>query len=213
MRRYSLLIFLFIFPRILSADSILVLGDSLSAAYGFQLDKSWVHLLQQNLQSSKNSNHSWRVINASVSGETTAGGLARLPQLLSKHKPVLTIIALGANDGLRGQSINIMRSNLATMVQNSKEFGTVVLLGMRLPPNYGRAYTEAFEESYTLIAKQYDVRYIPFFIAGVTENPELMQADNFHPNAKAQPTIFTNIWPTIKTAVDKISAAKTVIAE
>ena len=191
-------------PRILIADSILVLGDSLSAAYGFDLDKGWVHLMRQKLHSGEN-HESWQVINASVSGETTAGGLARLSQLLDKHKPAVTIIALGANDGLRGQSIEHMRVNLATMVNNSKEFGAVVLLGMRLPPNYGQAYTRAFENSFSEIADQYDISYVPFFINGVTESTEFMQADNFHPNANAQARILDNVWPAIHAVLDNDS--------
>ena len=189
---------------------MLVLGDSLSAAYGFDLDQGWVHLLQQKLHAGGNHNDSWQVINASVSGETTAGGLARLPQLLVKHKPAVTIIALGANDGLRGQSIENMRGNLATMVKNSKEFGAVILLGMRLPPNYGQAYTKAFEDSFTKIADQFGISYVPFFINGVTEIAEYMQTDNFHPNANAQAKILENVWPEINSVLDKISAIKTV---
>ena len=187
---------------------MLVLGDSLSAAYGFDLEQGWVHLLRQKLHSEKHHNDSWQVINASVSGETTAGGLARLSQLLAKHKPAVTIIALGANDGLRGQSIENMRVNLATMVQNSKEFGAVILLGMRLPPNYGRTYTQAFEDSYTKIANQYGISYVPFFINGVTENAEYMQADNFHPNANAQAKILENVWPTVTSVLNDVPTAK-----
>ena len=195
------------------ADSILVLGDSLSAAYGFELDQGWVYLLQQRLSSQARDESPWKVVNASVSGETTAGGLARLPQLLEKHKPAIIILALGANDGLRGQSIQIVRSNLAAMVHKSKQFGDVILLGMRLPPNYGKAYTQAFEDSFTTIAKQSEVRYVPFFIRGVTENPEYMHIDNFHPNAAAQPKILSNIWPTVKIVIDKTGNSKSEVGE
>ncbi len=195
-------------PRILVADSMLVLGDSLSAAYGFDLNQGWVHLLRQKLHSGKSQSDAWRVINASVSGETTAGGLARISQLLNKHKPSVTIIALGANDGLRGQPIEIMRANLATMVKNSKEFGAVILLGMRLPPNYGRAYTQAFEDSFSKIAEQYNISYVPFFINGVTENAEYMQADNFHPNANAQARILENVWPVVNSVLESVSTEK-----
>ena len=162
----------------------------------------------QKLHSGKNHNDSWQVINASVSGETTAGGLARLSQLLNNHKPAVTIIALGANDGLRGQSIENMRVNLATMVKNSKEFGAVILLGMRLPPNYGRAYTQAFEDSYSKIANQYNISYVPFFINGVTENADYMQADNFHPNANAQTRILENVWPAVNSVLDNVSTER-----
>ena len=196
---------LFILPRIVIADSLLVLGDSLSAAYGFELDQGWVHLLQKKIHSQTQNGSSWQVVNASVSGETTAGGLARLPQLLRKYEPTVTIIALGANDGLRGQSVKSMHANLAAMVKNSKQFGDVILLGMRLPPNYGRSYTKAFAETYTSVASEYKIDYVPFFIDGVTEQPEFMQADNFHPNEHAQPRILANVWPTINSVVEKIS--------
>lgn len=208
MRRYSILLVLFILPRILIADSILVLGDSLSAAYGFELDQGWVHLLQQNLLSQESHNNSWTVINASVSGETTSGGLARLPQLLNQHKPSVTIIALGANDGLRGQSVQNMRSNLAAMVEDSKNFGAVILLGMRLPPNYGKAYTQAFENSFVAVASEFEINYIPFFIAGVTESSDNMQADNFHPNAAAQTHILANVWPTVKAVTGEMESVE-----
>lgn len=184
------------------ADSILVLGDSLSAAYGFELDRGWVYLLQQKLSSQANNDSPWLVVNASVSGETTAGGLARLPQLLEKHKPAITILALGANDGLRGLSIQGMRDNLAGMIRKSKQFGDVILFGMRLPPNYGNAYTQAFEQSFMTTANQYGVKYVPFFIRGVTENSKYMHIDNFHPNAAAQPKILANIWSTVKTVIN-----------
>ena len=184
------------------ADSILVLGDSLSAAFGFELDHGWVHLLQVKLSSQKGDNNSWHVINASVAGETTAGGLARLPQLLDSHQPKVIILALGANDGLRGQSIQRIHSHLTAMIEESQRFGKVILLGMRLPPNYGKAYTEAFERVYAEAAQQTGVHYVPFFIRGVTESTETMQEDNFHPNAAAQPQILANIWPAVAKVIN-----------
>ena len=197
MRRTVLLLILYVLAKTAVADSILVLGDSLSAAFGFELDHGWVHLLQAKLASQDSDDNPWRVINASVAGETTAGGLARLPQLLDAHQPTIVILALGANDGLRGQSIQRMQLHLTAMIEQSQQVGEVILLGMRLPPNYGKAYTQAFENSYAEIAQQYGVHYVPFFIRGVTESEKTMQEDNFHPNALAQPQILANIWPTV----------------
>lgn len=195
-------------PRIVVANSMLVLGDSLSAAYGFELEQGWVNLLRAKLSAQNYNNNSWSVINASVSGETTAGGLVRLPQLLKQHKPTVTILALGANDGLRGQSIKSLRTNLTSIIEQSQQFGDVILLGMRLPPNYGKAFTDAFEQSYVMLAEKYQLPYVSFFIDGVTENPEYMQLDNFHPNAAAQARILANIWPTIETVIESINSKR-----
>ncbi len=203
MRYYLILVLIAAIPKLLLADSILVLGDSLSAAYGFDLEKGWVHLMQQKLDELDDA--SWQVINASVAGETTAGGLARLPELLDKYKPDLTILALGANDGLRGQSLEQFRYNLGAMIEQSSEAGRVLLLGMKLPPNYGKSYTNAFEYSYTAVAAEFEIEYVPFFIDGVTEKIHYMQADNFHPNAEAQEIILDNIWPAIQSIIDSSS--------
>ena len=183
------------------ADSIMIVGDSLSAAYGFELEKGWASLLQQKLDTSSEYT-SWDVINASVAGETTAGGLARLPELLSRYNPEIIVLALGANDGLRGQPIEQLRQNLRAMIRLSRESGYVLLLGMKLPPNYGKAYTNAFEQSFASLATEFEIEYLPFFIRGVTEYLHYMQADNFHPNAAAQQRILDNIWPVMKTVID-----------
>ena len=207
MSRYGVLFVLLTLSRIVAADSVLVLGDSLSAAYGFEIEQGWVNLLQAKLSTQNGYDNSWRVINASVSGETTAGGLARLPHLLEQHKPNITILALGANDGLRGKPTKVMYNNLVSMVEQSQQFGRVILLGMRLPPNYGRAFTEAFEKSYVTLAAEYELPYVSFFISGVTENPQYMQSDNYHPNAAAQTRILANIWPTVKSVIESINSS------
>ena len=170
------------------ATTILVMGDSLSAAYGIAQQSGWVNLLQQQLPQQ-------RVINASISGETTAGGTARLPTLLQQHQPDIVIIELGANDGLRGLPIKEMQKNLAQMIQQSQAIkAQVLLVGLRLPPNYGPAYTRAFEESYSALAKQYRARLLPFLFTGLEDSSRHFQADNLHPTAAAQPILLNNVW-------------------
>ncbi len=177
-------------PATTLAATLLVMGDSLSAAYGIPSQAGWVSLLQQQLQPE----HS--VINASISGETTAGGAARLSPLLQRHRPEVVIIELGANDGLRGLPIKEMRKNLEQMIQQSQAAGAeVLLIGLRLPPNYGPAYTRAFEESYSALAKQYRARLLPFLFAGLEDSSRDFQADNLHPTAAAQPILLNNVWP------------------
>ncbi len=176
-------------PATTLAATLLVMGDSLSAAYGIPSQAGWVSLLQQQLQPEHN------VINASISGETTAGGAARLSPLLQRHRPEVVIIELGANDGLRGLPIKEMRKNLAQMIQQSQAAGAeVLLIGLRLPPNYGPAYTRAFEESYSALAKQYRARLLPFLFAGLEDSSRDFQADNLHPTAAAQPILLNNVW-------------------
>lgn len=175
---------------------ILVLGDSISAAYGMELKQGWVHLLQQRLQQQ---GYPQRVVNASISGETTAGGLARLPALLQQHAPAVVVIELGGNDGLRGLAMQQTRNNLARMIELVREQDArVVLLGMRLPPNYGPAYTDAFERMYAELATEYDLTEPPFLLEGVALRPELMQADGIHPTAPAQPRLLDNAWPALR---------------
>ena len=182
-------------------STILVVGDSLSAAHNIDIKAGWVSLLRERLNTGHEgvTGGKWQVINASISGETTAGGRARLPALLNKHKPELCIIELGANDGLRGQSIKRMRANLSTMITSCQEHGEVLLLGIWLPPNYGKQYTEAFKAAYPQLAEQHQVTLIPFFLDGVAGNNALMQSDGLHPNEKGQPIILDNVWPTLKT--------------
>jgi acyl-CoA thioesterase I len=171
-----------------AAQTILVLGDSLSAAYGIPREHGWVSLLQQKLPNGN-------VINAGISGDTTDGGLARLPNLLQKHKPTIVVIELGANDGLRGFQIQRIRDNLRQLVQLSLRANSKVLLvGMKIPPNYGLRYTSDFYESYTALAKEFKLPLVPFMLEGVAGNPELMQDDGLHPRADGQQKILANIW-------------------
>ncbi len=177
------------------AQTILVLGDSLSAAYGIQVDEGWVALLRQKLPGH-------RIVNASISGETTDGGVNRLPALLQKHKPDIVIVELGGNDGLRGFQINRIRDNLTALVQMSQSAGAEVLLvGMKIPPNYGLRYTSEFHDSYAQTAKRFDTALLPFLLEGVATDPGLMQEDRIHPNAKAQAQLLENIWPYLEPLV------------
>lgn len=181
---------------LLAAPAILVLGDSLSAAYGLDKDQGWVSLLSKRLA---REGYEYEVVNASVSGETTRGGLTRLPRELERHHPAIAIVELGANDGLRGLSLADMRSNLATIIEKLQAGGTrVVLVGMRLPPNYGSAYTEQFAEIYSKLARRYDVRLVPFLLDGVANHRQLFQLDGLHPVAVAQPTLLENVWRELK---------------
>ncbi|MBK9186848.1 MAG: arylesterase [Moraxellaceae bacterium] len=175
------------------AANIVVFGDSISAAYGLEVNKGWVVKLQHKLTQQKNNQYS--VINASVSGETTTGGLTRLPMVLKQHQPKVLILELGGNDGLRGQSPKLMQQNLQAMIKQAKQQKvTVLLLGMKIPPNYGKAYTQAFEKVFAQVAKQQKVAFVPFFLEGVGGNNQLMQADNIHPNAQAQDKLVQNVW-------------------
>jgi acyl-CoA thioesterase I len=177
----------------IAAQTILVFGDSLSAAYGIEQKQGWVTLLQQKLQQS---NYTHRVINASISGETTAGGLARIDQTLKQHQPNIVILELGANDGLRGLPIKEMHQNLEKMLARiQKTTPKIVLVGMKIPPNYGVKYTQSFAQTYTALAKQHRVIFVPFLLEGVAGNRALNQADGVHPIAKAQTTLLNNIWP------------------
>ena len=177
--------------------TILVFGDSLSAGFGLSsVDVGWVKLLQGRLQ---REGYGYQVINASVSGETTAGGLARLPRALSVHHPALVILELGANDGLRGLPVATMRTNLAQLVSLSRAEGAAVLLvGMRMPPNYGAAYTEPFHAAFGELARHQHLALVDFLLQDVALVPGLMQADNFHPNEKGQPYLLQAVWPALQ---------------
>ena len=190
-------LFLFMLPAQAMMKTILVLGDSLSAAHGIELERGWVHLLRDRLKRIPPGDRQWRVVNASVSGETTAGGLARLPALLERHKPELCIIGLGANDGLRGLSIEQMRLHLGRIIAECRKYGKILLLGMKLPPNYGRKYTEAFDRSFTAVAGQNNIPLVPFLLEGVAIEEKYIQADGLHPTAEAQAIILENIWPAL----------------
>jgi acyl-CoA thioesterase-1 len=173
--------------------TVLVVGDSLSAEYGLARGTGWVALLEQRLKAEKIDAH---IVNASISGETTSGGRTRLPVLLQQHKPDVVVLELGANDGLRGLSVPAAADNLRTMIQLAQRNKAKVLLGgMRMPPNYGRAYTERFAGMYKDLAGTYKVPLVPFMLDGVAQDAANFQADRMHPLATAHPTILNNIWP------------------
>lgn len=187
---------------------ILVLGDSLSAGYGMDRQDSWVSLLDSRL---KEYRYDYKILNSSISGDTTQGGLARLPRLLDRYKPEVVIIELGGNDGLRGINPDVTRSNLERMVTLSRDNAARVLLaGIKLPPNYGTDYLQQFESIYADLAGKYDTLLVPFFMDGVVFSPELMQADGIHPNEKGQPVLLDNVWqvlgPEFKKAISTSGA-------
>ena len=177
-------------------QAILVLGDSLSAEYGLKRGSGWVALLEQRLQARKNS---VRVINASISGDTSSGGLSRLPALLAQHEPSHLIIELGGNDALRGLPLELTRDNLNRMTRMAKKGGArVLLLGMQMPPNYGRDYSERFTAMFAEVAKANKAALVPFLLKGIADTSDslrLFQADRIHPTAEAHPQILDNIWP------------------
>lgn len=178
-----------------SQPTILVYGDSLSAAYRIPPEKGWVSLLQQRL---KNEGFPHHVVNASVSGETTSGGLSRLQMTLRQHKPDIVLLELGANDGLRGLPLADMRKNLESMVKASQAANAdVILLGIMIPPNYGSRYTQEFSESFAELAKRHDLPLVKFFLEGIAGRPEFTLDDGLHPSASAQPRILENVWPTL----------------
>ena len=175
--------------------TILVVGDSISAAYGMDLEQGWVAQLQQRLDDEQ---RLYSVINASISGDTTGGGLRRLPPLLSEHQPAIVIIELGGNDGLRGYPIAQMRENLAQMINLATAEGAqVLLLGMEIPPNLGSRYAQLFRESFAHVAQITSAQATPFVLNDIAVNSELMQADGIHPTAAAQRQIVSNVWPAL----------------
>lgn len=182
-----------------SADNrpaILVVGDSISAAYGIDPQQGWVALLQQRLRQ-KGFPH--QVVNASISGDTTENGVYRFQSALDKYKPVMVILELGGNDGLRGLSLQQMRANLARMIEQAqRQQARVMLAGMRIPPNYGKRYTDAFYNIYPELSRQYDTLLVPFLLDAVGGNGALMQNDGIHPNTQAQPIILDNVWKVLQ---------------
>lgn len=197
MRRWlaSLALVLF-WAQTATAGTILVVGDSISAGLGLDTSRAWVALLDARLRE-EDVGH--RVVNASISGDTTTGGLMRLPALLERHRPQLVVIELGGNDGLRGQPLALMRNNLQGMVKASQAAGArVLLLGMQLPPNYGERYTRAFAEVFADVARAQDTALVPFFLDGVGGVPGMMQGDGIHPNEAAQVRLLDNVWPVLK---------------
>lgn len=205
LRRYLpflLLLLLSTLPLASTADSqgehpvILVFGDSLSAAYRMDEQEGWVALLENRIEEQE---LPFRVVNASVSGETTAGGLARLPAVLETHEPAIVILELGGNDGLRGLPVSHIRQNLVQMAQLAREAGAqVVVAGIQIPPNYGPRYTGPFTDQYAEMAEELELPLIPFLIDGIPQQPELMQDDGIHPRAEAQGMILDNVWPVLE---------------
>ena len=177
------------------APTLLVMGDSLSAAYGLKAEQGWVSLLSQRLA---DENRGWRVVNASVSGETTAGGAARIAGEIAEHAPALVVIELGANDGLRGLPTELAAANLDRMIAASKKAGArVLLIGMRIPPNYGPEYTAAFEAMYRDLASRHEVALLPFLMAPIAADRDKFLQDNLHPTAAAQPLLLAHVWPAL----------------
>jgi acyl-CoA thioesterase-1 len=175
---------------------ILVMGDSLSAAYGIDPQLGWVALLQEKLDQTGND---YQIVNASISGETSGGGLKRLPKLLASHNPDIVLIELGANDGLRGYPLKRMKQNLKQMIQLSQQNGAqIVLAEMMIPPNYGPLYSLKFKSVYENLEDDYELQLLPFLLDGVAGNSKLIQRDGLHPTAEAQPIILENVWPFLK---------------
>lgn len=176
-----------------SAYRILVWGDSLSSAYGIAADQGWATLLANKLE-----NRDIQVINASIPGEISYGGAGRISQALSTHSPDLVIVALGSNDGLQGLDIGKMKENLSSIIQSARDSGAeVLLLGMRIPPNYGKRYADDFHNVYTGLAEQFEIALVPFFLEPVALDFDLMQADGYHPTAAAQLLLLEHIWPAV----------------
>jgi acyl-CoA thioesterase I len=175
--------------------TLLVLGDSISAAYGMSLDQGWVALLEERLEES---HPQYRVVNASISGETTGGGLRRLPDLLQRYAPAILLLELGGNDGLRGYPTATIRRNLSDMTRLAQDAGAeVLLLAMEIPPNYGARYTAAFRESFTLVAEETGARALPFILDGIATDASLMQEDGIHPTVTAQPLLLDRLLPSL----------------
>ncbi|MEX2494765.1 MAG: arylesterase [Woeseia sp.] len=201
----TLLLFLSAWPAG-GADSptVLVLGDSLSAGYGIDVDQSWTALLQSRLQSQ---GYEHRVVNASISGETTEGGASRIEAALENFKPDVVVVALGGNDGLRGFPPERIKQNLRSIIESATSGeAAVVLLGIRIPSNYGSRYTRAFESVYSELARELELPWIEFFMEGVALNEDLMQDDGIHPNEQAQPVLLDNAWPVIRQALQAHAA-------
>lgn len=193
-------------PAAAANPKILIYGDSLSAAYGIPQQQGWAALLQKKLIHEK---VHYDVINASASGETTSGGLSRFASTLKQTQPEIVILELGANDGLRGLPIQELRANLSAMIQQSKKSGAKVLLvGMKIPPNYGAKYTEAFSQSYQQLSKQHKIPLVAFMLENVAAQPDLIQQDGLHPNVVGQAIVLENIWPKLRQLINTAAGKK-----
>lgn len=182
------------------SPTVLIFGDSLSAGFGIDVDQSWATLLQQRLE---DQGYEHRVVNASISGETTEGGAARIDSAIDTFSPDLIILELGGNDGLRGFPPARIKGNLETIARRARDSGAaVVLLGIRIPTNYGARYTQAFEAVYAEVATELGIKWIEFFMEGVALNDDLLQEDRIHPNVEAQPILLDNAWPIIRDTLD-----------
>ena len=181
--------------------TLLVFGDSLSAAYGLASADGWAALLQRRL---REQGYGYRIVNASISGETTSGGLQRLPRALEINRPAIVMLELGANDGLRGLPLNLIRGDLEQMIRLSQQEGArVLLLGIRLPPNYGARYTDEFAQLYPALARQFHLRLVPFLLDRVALHSDLMQSDGLHPDAAGEPLVLENVWRELKPMLEK----------
>lgn len=190
-----------------ASKTVLVVGDSLSAEYGLARGTGWVPLLEKKLSEER---IDVSIVNASISGETTSGGKARLPALLEQHRPAIVVIELGGNDGLRGLPISSIEKNFRDMIKEIRNAGAqALLIGMQIPPNYGREYTEKFSRLYSKLAKETGAPIVPFLLEGVANKPELFQADRIHPVAQAQPIMLDNIWPHLRRLLSTVSHKET----
>ena len=191
-------------PSVASARTVLVFGDSLSAAYGLSQDRGWPHLLEKRL---REEGYDYRVANASISGETTTGGAGRIAGALKAHQPDIVVLELGANDGLRGQSIDVMKRNLEAMIDASRRAkAEVLLVGMRLPPNYGTTYTEKFQQVYADLARSKNVALVPFLFEGFAEDARYFQTDRVHPTSEAQALMLETVWKGLKPLLGRANA-------
>lgn len=183
-------------PALAANPKILIYGDSLSAAYGIPQQQGWVALLKQKLHAES---LNYDIINASISGETTSGGLTRFEKTLQQTKPKIVILELGANDGLRGLPVKDMQKNQESMILKGKQSGAkILLIGMRIPPNYGPKYTDEFSQTYVNLASQHNIALVPFMLDHIAAKPDLIQQDGLHPNVLGQPIILKNIWPALQ---------------
>ena len=183
-------------PGALAERVILIFGDSLSAGYGIAAGRSWVNLLEERIAGAK---LPYRVVNASISGETTLGGRNRIEKALDEHQPAIVVVELGANDGLRGHPLSTIRDNLSAIIQSClRRHARVLLVGMQLPPNYGMTYTEKFRALYADLASSHGVSLVPFLLQGFADDPDLFQPDGIHPSLEAQPRVLANVWPKLQ---------------